>query len=108
MTAAAEAAVNEGKFADMIRRRLSKGQHFHQPYLGTREFPANIRLITDNEPGPPPISETRSLGLMLHDIDYIYETNKQGEKVVKEFKPTYFMAEMVNGIINLRNVEVLR
>jgi len=108
MTPAAEASDNEGKFAEMIRRRLTKGQHFHQPYLGTREFPANIRIITNDEPGATPINESRSLGLMLYDIDYIYETNKQGEKVVKDFKPTYFMAEMVNGIIDLRNVEVLR
>jgi hypothetical protein len=33
---------------------------------------------------------------------------KDGAEAVKEFKPAYFMAEMKNGIIDLRNVEVLR
>ena len=108
MTEKAGTGDNEGKFADIIRRRLEKGQHFHQPYLGTREFAAKLRLIPDSEPSPPPIDETRHFGLVFYDMDYVYETNKQGEQVVKEFKPTYFMAEMVNGILDLRNVEVLR
>jgi len=76
--------------------------------LGTREFPANFRLITEDEPAPAAIGETRSLGLMFYDMDYVYETDKQGDKVVKEFNPTYFMAELVNGVMDLRNVEVLR
>lgn len=108
MTFKAGETDNEGKFTDMIRRRLEKGQNFHTPYLGTREFPANIRLIDENETPPAPIDETRSLGLMLHDIDYIIETDKKGTEIVREFKPTYFMAEMKNGVIDLRNVEVLR
>ena len=108
MTDKAGAGDNEGKFTDIIRRRLEKGQHFHQPYLGTREFAAKVRLVTSDEPPAPPIDESRSLGLMLYDMDYVYETNNHGEQVVKEFKPSYFMAEMVNGIVNLRNVEVLR
>lgn len=99
---------NEGKFTDIIRRRLENGQHFHQPYLGTREFAANVRLVTRDEPPTPPIVESRSLGLMFYDMDYIYETNKQGEQAIKEFKPSYFIAEMVNGIVDLRSVEVLR
>lgn len=99
---------NEGKFADSIRRRLEKGQNYHTPYLGTREFPARLRLIGDGETPPASIKETRSLGLMLYDIEYVTDIGKDGVAVVKEFKPTYFMAEMRNGIIDLRNVEVLR
>ena len=99
---------NEGKFTDIIRRRLEKGQHFYQPYLGTREFPARIRLIPNGEQAPSPISESRSLGLMLYDMEYMYETDKMGKEVVKGYLPTYFFANMVNGVINLRSVEVLR
>jgi len=99
---------NEGKFAEMIRRRLEKGQNFHAPYLGTREFPAKIRLIKEGESPPSAISETRSLGLMLYDLEYVTETGKDAVEIVKEFKPTYFMAEMKNGVVDLRNVEVLR
>jgi len=99
---------NEGKFAEMIRRRLENGQNFHAPYLGTREFPANIRLVKEGEDMPAVIGETRSLGLMLYDLEYIMETGKDAVETVKEFKPTYFIAEMKNGVIDLRDVEVLR
>jgi CRISPR-associated protein Cas5d len=95
---------NEGKFAEMVRRRLRKGQFFHKPCLGVREFPADIRLIEDGEEMPQAIPESRSLGLMLYDIDYVKDEHGN----VKEFHPTYFLAEMNNGIIDLRNVEVLR
>ena len=108
MTSKAGETDNEGKFTDMIRRRLEKGQNFHTPYLGTREFPANVKLIGEYETTPAPIDETRSLGLMLHDIDYIIETDKNGMEIVKEFKPTYFIAVMKSGVIDLRNVEVLQ
>jgi CRISPR-associated protein Cas5d len=47
-----------------------KGQCFHQPCLGTREFPARFRLIEPDEPTPQAISETRGLGIMLYDIDH--------------------------------------
>ena len=101
---------NEGKFADIIRRRLERGQNFHAPYLGTREFPAKLRLIPEGGPRPAPIAETRSLGLMLYDIEHEVEKGKGkgGADIVKSFKPTYFKAEMRSGVIDLRGVEVLR
>lgn len=108
MTDKAGEADNEGKFAEMIRRRLEKGQNFHTPYLGTREFPAVIRLIGEGETPPAPVDEMRSLGLMLYDIEYVTETGKNGAEIVREFKPMYFMARMDCGVIDLRNVEVLR
>mgnify|MGYP002730805554 CR=1 FL=1 len=40
MTPQAAAGDNPGKFSEMFRRRLAKGQNYHQPYLGCREFPA--------------------------------------------------------------------
>ena len=108
MTGKAQERDNEGKFTEMIRRRLEKGQCYHAPYLGTREFPARIRLIEDGETPATPIAETRSLGVMLYDIDYIKEVDAHGKEIVKEFRPTYFIAEMKQGVIDLRNVEVLR
>jgi len=108
MTDKAQEKDNEGKFTEMIRRRLEKGQCFHEPYLGTREFPAKLRLLKEDELLPTPINETRPLGVMLYDIDYIKDFNKQGEEIVKEFHPTYFIAEMKCGIIDLRDLEVLR
>ena len=108
MTSKAGENDNEGKFTDMIRRRFEKGQNYHTPYLGTREFPARFRLIGEGETPPAPIDETRALGLMLYDIEYVTEIGKDGVEVVKEFKPMYFMAQMNHGVVDLRDVEVLR
>jgi CRISPR-associated protein Cas5d len=100
---------NTGKFAEMLKRRLAKGQTFHTPYLGTREFPANLRLIDDDGGcAPASIKETRSLGLMLYDIEYDKSVGTDGREEVTAFRPTYFIAEMKNGIVDLRGVEVLR
>ena len=43
---------------------------FHQPCLGTREFPASFELIAANAQTPEPIAESRDLGFMLYDIDH--------------------------------------
>ncbi len=99
----ADGTFNHGKFAEIITHRLKKGQCFHQPYLGTREFPAQLRLI-ENENFPNTIAEDRDFGIMLYDMDYIKDQNGN----VTDFIPTYFRAVMKKGIIGLRNVEVMR
>ena len=68
----------------MFTRRVQKGQHFHQPYLGCREFVADI---LPPEGAPPPIPETRSFGLMLHDIEFGAKGNR----------PVFFDACLENG-----------
>jgi len=80
LTAKAEAGDNEGKHLDIFNRRATKGQCFHQPCLGTREFAAHFALIEPGAPLPPrnPAAETsdlgfggrRDLGFMLWDIDH--------------------------------------
>jgi CRISPR-associated protein Cas5d len=37
----------EAKYAAMFQRRARKGQCFNQPYLGCREFSAEVRLVED-------------------------------------------------------------
>jgi CRISPR-associated protein Cas5d len=69
---------NAGKHLDTFNRRARKGQCFHQPSLGTREFPARFELIEPDAPLPAPEKETadlgfgapRDLGFMLYDIDH--------------------------------------
>jgi CRISPR-associated protein Cas5d len=56
MTEKAEPGDNEGKFCDIMRRRLEKGQCYHQPCFGCREFPAHFKRweggeIVDRLPG---------------------------------------------------------
>ena len=61
---------NEGKHLDVFNRRARRGQCFHQPYLGTREFDARFELVEPDTPLPSAINETRELGFMLWDIDH--------------------------------------
>lgn len=59
-----------GKHLDIFNRRARKGQCFHQPCLGTREFPARFSLLEPDAPLPTAIAEDRDLGFMLWDIDH--------------------------------------
>lgn len=64
---------NEGKHLDIFNRRATRGQCFHQPCLGTREFPARFELVPPDVPLPAAIDDTRDLGFMLWDIDHAAE-----------------------------------
>lgn len=88
MTAMAGPADNPGKHADMFRRRAAKGQCFHQPCLGVREFPADFELV---EAFPDTIPETRDLGWMLYDIDY-----------ANDRASIFYRAQMENGVIDVK------
>jgi CRISPR-associated protein Cas5d len=55
------------KFEEMFERRLSKGQHHYQPYLGCREFPA---FVEPWDGAGALAGESRDLGWMLHDIAF--------------------------------------
>jgi CRISPR-associated protein Cas5d len=57
------------KFQEMFPRRAQKGQCFHRPYLGCREFAAYFELCS-TLPEPESIDESRDLGFMLYDIDF--------------------------------------
>jgi len=96
MTARAGTDDSVTKFEQMFLRRASNGQCFQQPYFGCREFPVDFELIELKEALPVPIEETRDLGWMLYDLDY------SG----KEPMPQFFQAQMKNGSLDLRNVEV--
>ena len=60
------------KFSEMFKRRARKGQCFHQPYLGNREFPASWRLVESLSGEPEAIQQAKDqpLGWMLYDLDY--------------------------------------
>ena len=70
MTEKAGPEDNSGKHLDTFNRRAARGQCFHRPCLGTREFAADFALIEAGAPLAPAIAETRDLGLMLWDIDH--------------------------------------
>ena len=99
MTDAAFPGDNEGKFTDIIKRRLAKGQFWHCPYLGCREFPAAFRAWEGGRIVTAYENEERDLGFMLYDMDYSDKTDIQ---------PTFFRAVMKNGVIDLTDCEVIR
>ena len=97
MTARAAPSDNPGKFQDIVKRRLRRGQAFAQPYLGCRECTAHFGLWEGGE--IPAIPETRELGWMLYDMDYADPGN---------ITPMFFRARLENGVIDVRNCEVVR
>ena len=95
LTGKATPSDNPGKFQDILRRRLRKGQCYHQPCFGCREFPANFR----EWPGGsiPALKVTQDLGFMLHSLDYSDSANIRSQ---------FFRAKLVDGVMECRDVEV--
>lgn len=85
------------KHYNIALRRLRKGQHFHAPYLGTREFSAQVELIEDRNIPQSPLSGVRDLGWMLYDLDF---------RDPADIQPQFFKAQMHDGVIDLTNVEL--
>lgn len=81
---------NAGKFQDIIKRRLERGQCYSMPYFGTREFPAHFRRCTELPPCPDELKGVRDLGWMLLDMDY---TNPQN------ITPRFFRASLTDGVM---------
>ena len=82
---------NVGKHLDIFNRRARRGQCFHAPCLGTREFPARFELLEEGAPTPTPhasLMGERDLGWVLHDIDFADGMTSR-----------FFRAQMVDGLI---------
>ena len=93
---------NEGKFCDIMRRRLEKGQCYHQPCMGCREFPAHFKKWEGGEIVTAYPETDRDLGLMLYDIDYSDPEN---------LTPMFFCARLEKGVLHVpapESSEVLR
>ena len=82
---------NEGKHLDTFNRRAARGQCFHQPCLGTREFAAHFDLLPQDGALPPAIAENRDLGFMLWDIDH----QAPGRPSI------FFRAVLDNGVVRV-------
>jgi CRISPR-associated protein Cas5d len=94
LTNQAGADDNVGKHLDQFTRRARKGQCFHQPCMGTREFPAHFSLIENDVSLPlselPLDAQNRELGWMLHDIDFANGNT-----------PHFFKASVRGGVIDV-------
>ena len=83
------------KFVAMFQRRAKRGQCFHQPYLGCREFDCRFELVEDNAPGQSNLPEQeryRELGWMLYDMDFTSPDDPS---------PHFFKATLDNGILHV-------
>ena len=94
MTSKAGRDDNVGKHLDQFNRRALKGQCFHQPCMGTREFTAHFALLAEGDDWPrcelDEVQKYRDLGWMLHDIDFT-----AGQV------PHFFRAELKDGVVDV-------
>jgi CRISPR-associated protein Cas5d len=97
MTDKAGAEDTVEKHYNIVLRRLRKGQHFHAPCLGTREFGAKVQLIEDGTEIPKSPLGDLELGWILHDLDF---SNSE------DIKPQFFRASLKNGVLDLTNLEI--
>lgn len=99
MTEQANSSDNPGKFKDIVMRRLRRGECYHMPYFGCREFPANFELYEDEEVDTAYQDEKKDLGYMLYDFDY---TDPE------DIQPMFFRAVLSDGVLDVRDCEVIR
>lgn len=83
---------NAGKFQDITRRRLEKGQFYHHPCFGCREFPAHFKPCVEPPTCPDELRGQRDLGWMLYDMDYSDPTN---------IRPRFFRAVLRDGVLEV-------
>lgn len=92
-----KAAVDDttAKHISMFNRRADNGQCFHQPCLGTREFPADFRRLGEDQPLPPSTlpgdQRNRDLGWMLYDIDFADGRTSR-----------FFRARLTDGLLDVK------
>ena len=99
MTKKANETDNPGKFKDIIMRRLRRGECFTAPYFGCREFPANFELFDGVVISTAYEDSEKDLGYMLYDLDY---------SDPEDITPMFFRAVLKNGVLDVRDCEVVR
>ncbi len=91
MTDRAGAEDNPAKHLEMFRRRTLKGQCFHRPALGCREFVADFAWVDEVPPSALSTDQrNRDLGWMLYDIDF--SDNR---------RPMFFRARLDDGVLDV-------
>lgn len=86
------------KYAAMFERRVARGQCYHRPYLGLREFAASFGPMDSNEPLQPIDME---MGRMLYDIIYAPRGSRRRNE------PVFFQAKAAGGLVDTDPERVL-
>jgi CRISPR-associated protein Cas5d len=98
LTARAGTDDDPAKHAAMFTRRAEKGQCFHRPCLGAREFPADFALLTAGVALPdselPDADRDRDLGWMLHDINFRPDGTAK--------RSNFFRARLTGGVLDVK------
>jgi CRISPR-associated protein Cas5d len=85
------------KHINMFNRRAREGQCFHRPCLGTREFPADFRLVEEGESAPtsllPANDRNRDLGWMTYEPGY-----------TAELPARFFRARLEDGVLEVEKL----
>lgn len=92
ITEQAAASDNSGKFQDIIKRRIKRGQFYSQPYFGCREFPAHFKACETPPSCPEELKGVHDLGYMLWDLDYSDPEN---------ISPLFFRAVLRDGVLEV-------
>lgn len=91
------------KHLEMFKRRAGRGQYFHHPYLGVREFPAEFLLVDEFSACPEELRNWPELGFMLHDIEFVPDPKgsiiESHNGIRLTAHPRFFRARMEDGVI---------
>ncbi|MGI6557522.1 MAG: type I-C CRISPR-associated protein Cas5c [Limnochordia bacterium] len=96
------------KYVDQFRRRVERGQCYHTPYLGTREFAAHFSPVDGEVPAPLDLD----LGNMLLDIAFVPSKKRremsfgrhgpEGRQIVHGYaEALFFDAELKQGWLHV-------
>jgi len=88
---------NHGKYQAIFERRLARGQHFHQPYFGVREFAADLAPACGDEQ-PPAVDIDH--GPMFYD--FLFPTTPDKHRAWRKggrAQPLYFNAVLRRGVV---------
>ena len=91
MTDKAAPGDNPGKFQDIVKRRIQRGQFYHQPCFGCREFPAQFRWC--DEPPPCP-EELRGRTGTWAGCSMTWTTPNP-----EDIRPLFFRAKLEDGVL---------
>lgn len=90
---------NPGKFQDIIKRRLARGQCFYNPFFGCKEFPAHFAPCTHIPPCPEELKGDVDLGWMLYDMDWDAYDNVGNPDPDCSPQPRFFRAVLHDGVL---------
>jgi len=88
LSAEAPAGATVTEHLSRFRRRVRRGQCFHRPYMGVREFALDFELQDGDPPPAEALAGERDLGWMLLDIDFS-----------DDMRPQFFRAVLRDGVL---------